>query len=82
METKIYITIPDYESLVGILKEGREKGLFKEIVISKYPEFPIQIPIELNNVLDLIGNPIVKKMFGSKVDHVVSGCLQKVLEGS
>lgn len=81
MDAKVYITIPDFQSLMDILSEGRSKGLFKNLVISNTPEFPIQIPIDLDNVIDLVGNPIVKKMFGPKIDGALTSCLQKIFQG-
>lgn len=86
MGAKIYITIEDQKSLDDILQEGKRKGLLKGLAIDrvqdtmKRKEFPIQIPVELGNIMDLMGNPIVKKMVGSKFDKAVGTCLQKIME--
>ena len=86
MSAKIYITIEDQTALDDILLEGQRKGLFKNLRIDlirkliKEKSFPVQIPVELDDMFDLVGNPIVKKMFGSKLDKAVGVCLQKILE--
>lgn len=86
MGAKICITIEDQATLMDILQEGRQKGLFKNLSIdtidrlTKQITFPIQIPVEPEAIINLVGNPVVRKVCGSKVDHTVGICLQKVIE--
>ena len=86
MTNRIYIEIETREDLWSILKDARGKGLLKDVQIDNFErsmerkEFPIRVPVELDNLWSLLGNPIIRKMFGSKVDKAVSTCLQKVTE--
>lgn len=88
MGKKIYITIDDRSSLMDILKDGLDRGLFaknmdsfsKAVDMLDEMTFPIRIPIEIDNLLELSGNPIVKKLIGSKLKEAVDICLQKVME--
>lgn len=84
--TKVYITIADPGILHELLTEGKKRKLFSTISVEKVDRlmanktFPIQIPVELEDILGLVGSPIVKKMFGKKVEETVGMCLQKVIE--
>jgi hypothetical protein len=84
--TRIYITIKDPVSMRLILKEGIEKGLIKNLTpedvtkLMSIKSWPVQIPVEFSDIMNLIGSSVVKTVFGSKVDKAVSGCLKKVIE--
>lgn len=86
MSVKVFIKIEDLETMENLLEEGAKRGLFKNLNVDairdlvKERKFPIQIPVELNDILDLAGNPIIKKIFGSKIESAVSECLLKILE--
>lgn len=74
MEHKIYLEIRDPESLISFLTEAKKKGLFKDISLGlaaqslKRKDFPMRIPIGLDGILDIAGNPIVRKVFGKKIE--------------
>ena len=78
---KVYITIEDPQSLMDILTEGSRKGLIKKTIIIDPNKiaYPIKIPIELSSIMKLMGNPITKKVLGSKIDVVVNFCLQRII---
>ena len=85
---QLFSTIETPEDLMDILQEGRRKGLFKTLSLEaverlarrKEFQFPMQIPVELDNLMELMGNPIAKKVLGTKFDHVVGVCLRKAFE--
>ena len=73
--TEIYLTIGDKASLTSFLEEAKRKtGLLKDISIDKIEaslsdsDFPMKIPVKMDGVLDLAANPILKKMFGRKME--------------
>lgn len=86
MSGKLYFTIEDPEPLYDILLEGRKKGLFKNVRIDlirkllEQKDFPVQIPVEISDLFELAGNPIVKKILEPRLDKAVGVCLQKILE--
>ena len=83
---QIYLEIEDNESLIRFLKEAKRIGFLKNIPINKFEpflsekKFPIHIPIELDRVLALATNPVVKKIFGAKIDITIGEVLLKVIE--
>lgn len=84
--SQINLTIRDPESLVGFIENAKGAGYLKEVSIYKIkkllPEvqFPIEIPIDIDAVLKLAGNPVVKKVFGSKVESKTIEILNAALE--
>ena len=84
--SQIYLEIGDLQSLIDFLEEAKGIGLLKDISTSKVgtlmsgKEFPVRIPIEIDKVLTLATNPIVKKMFGKKIEETTITCLLKVIE--
>ena len=84
--SQIYLEIGDLQSLIDFLEEAKGIGLLKDISTSKVEtlmrgkEFPVRIPIEIDKVLTLATNPIVKKMFGKKIEETTFMCLLKVIE--
>ena len=84
--SQIYLEIGDLQSLIDFLEEAKGIGLLKDISTSKVgtlmsgKEFPVRVPIEIDKVLTLATNPIVKKMFGKKIEETTITCLLKVIE--
>ena len=79
---KFYFSIEDPKSLVDMLQEGSRKKVIKKTISFNpnelnYP-IDIKIPIELKTVMDFIGNPIVKKILGPKIDEVVDAFLREI----
>ena len=87
MSERIYLEIRDAESLVDFLKEAQKRtGLLKDISPGKLRKalstkaFPIRIPIDLDGVIDIASNPVLKKMFGRKVEDATKRYLIAALE--
>lgn len=86
MDNLIYLEIGNMESLMNVLKEAKRNGLMKDIspemvrnaFINK--EFPIRFPVKLDVILQLAGNPILRKMFGKKVEETTLKMLKKAAE--
>lgn len=85
--SRIYLEIGNKTELISFLREAKERtGLLKDISLKKVndtlkeSDFPIRIPVNLDGVLDLCGNPILKKMFGKKVEDTTRKYLKKVME--
>ena len=75
----IYITIEDLDSLKSFVREAKKIGLLKEVPESKIAygkaDFPVQLPIDIDAFLKLTGNPIVKKVFGKKIEGTLKSYL-------
>ena len=84
--SNIYLQIEDLESLKSFVRDAKGKGFFKDTSVIKMEEslkdrsFPIQVPIDVDAVLKLAGNPVVKKVFGSKIEEKASEILNIVME--
>ena len=85
--SQIYLEIGDAESMTAFLEEARTKtGLLKDISLDKVEyvlstkEFPIRVPVNLDAVIELAMNPVVKKMFGKKIEETTKKALLKAIE--
>lgn len=85
--SQVYLEIGDAESMTAFLEEAKKKtGLLKDISLDKVEyvlsmkEFPIRVPVDLNAVIDLAMNPMVKKIFGKKIEETTKKALLKAIE--
>ena len=85
--SQIYLEIGDAESMTAFLEEAKMKtGLLKDISLDKVEyvlstkEFPIRVPVNLDAVIELAMNPVVKKMFGKKIEETTKKALLKAIE--
>lgn len=85
--SQIYLEIGNSEELMEFLREAKRKtGLLKDISLDKVEcileekEFPIRVPVNLDSILDLAENPIVKKVFGKKIEETTKKALLKAIE--
>ena len=85
--SQIYLEIESIEALTEFLQEAKTKtGLLKDIPLDKVEcalaekEFPIRVPVNLDSVIELAMNPIVKKIFGKKIEEATKRTLLKALE--
>ena len=74
---KIYISIEDLDSLVAFIQEAQKVGLLKDIrkISFKESDFPMQLPVDIEAFMKLTGNPVVKKVFGKKIESTLRGYL-------
>ena len=84
---QVYLEIEDLETLVAFVRDVRQRtGLLKDILPSKVRgslneiEFPVRIPIDLDAVIALADNPILKKTFGKKIENGARTILEKAME--
>ena len=81
----LYLGIGDIETLVELADVVRKKsGLLKDIsneelenVLSKQ-DFPIMIHVNTDKIIGYVGNPILKGLFGKKLETAVVNYLTKV----
>ena len=76
---RIYISIEDFDSLNGFMQEAHKVGLLKDVSINSTSfdegDFPMQFPVDIEAFLKLTGNPIVKKVFGKKIETTLRSYL-------
>ena len=83
---RVYLEITDGQEVMTFLTEAKKKGLLKDISAEKVEmalrqkAFPIKVPISLDGIIGLAGNPVVKKMFGRKIDDAAIKYLKAALE--
>lgn len=82
----IYLEIADAEGLLAFIQEVKKKtGLLKDISLKQVEqiasgkEFPVRIPVSLDLFVSLASNPILKKIFGKKVEDAARRFLRKEL---
>lgn len=77
----IFLEITDKASLVPFVSDAKKAGMLRNIDISKISDdrFPIRIPVNLDSVIKLAGNPIVRKTFGKRIEMTVTSYLEAVV---
>ena len=81
----MYLTIDSLGDLVNLVVELKKVGLLKDVHSKELMDvfgdksFPIQVPIRLDG-LGILGNPVVKKVFGRKLEEKVQDIWTKALE--
>lgn len=84
--SQIYLEIGDLQAIINFLDGAKEIGLLKDISSKKVEdlmskkEFPIRLPIELDQVMAVAANPVIKKVFGKKIEETTLKCLVKAME--
>ena len=70
----IFLEIESAEGLTAFLKEAKKTGLLKDVSLNdiedaiRTKEFPLRIPVNLDAVLNLCRNPVLRKLFGGKIE--------------
>lgn len=83
---QVNLEIESPEALLEFIKEAKKNGYLKEVsmykveTVMKEDSFPIRIPIEMDSVFKVMGNTIVKKAFGGKIDERIIDFLVSALE--
>ena len=83
MDHQFYIEVGSLDSLMKLLTESKKKGLMKDISVDKVErafqnkEFPMRVPVSMDGILELAGNPMLKKMFGKRIENGVLAYLKK-----
>lgn len=83
---QVYLEIGDKHELISFLADAKKKtGLLKDISLERVEsslsknDFPIRIPVNLDGVLNLCANPVLKKMFGKKVEETTRKYLKAAM---
>lgn len=84
---QVYLEFGDLESLMEVIKEAKEKAdVLNDISTEKLrtvlsgKKFPIRVPFNLDSITDLTVNPMIKKIFGKKMDEAARKALVALLE--
>ena len=83
----IFLEIDSAEGLVAFVTEAKKTGLLRDISmteiesITRKKSFPVRIPVNMNAVLDLCKNPILRRLFGAKIDSKAKRYLEAIKAG-
>ncbi len=72
---EITLEIRDMDSLIRLLTEAKKKGVLTGLSPEKVKavfsgkDFPMRVPVKLDGLIQLAGNPILKKMFSKKMEE-------------
>ena len=86
MTGQIYLEIRDLDSLMAFIDEAHRKGFLSQIETKdirlglREKSFPVRVPIDLDAVLRLAANPIVKKMFGKIMETTTMRYIRSAME--
>ena len=85
--SQIYLEIGSLESLVCFIESAKEAGLLKDISPKKVEDllsgktFPVRVPVDLDKVLDVAANPVVRKIFGKKIEETTVRTILRAANG-
>lgn len=83
----VYLEIENVDQLIAFVTEAKKEGLLKDISLAEVRHtfnkktFPIRVPIELNAILGLCKNSIVKKIIGGKFETLTRKAMKYVEAG-
>ena len=83
----IFLEIESAEGLTAFLAEAKKTGLLKDIAfrdieaVIRKKTFPVRIPVNLDAVLNLCRNPLLRKVFGGKIDSTARRILASEKNG-
>ena len=83
--SQVCLEIGSLDTLMAFLTEAKKAGLLKDISLEnvKYlfsrKAFPIRVPVDLNAVLAVAENPIVRTTFGKKIESTTVDVLNMAL---
>lgn len=82
---QICLEIENLETLVAFIEDAKKAGFLKDIRTEQIKElfskksFPVRVPVDLNALLAVAGNPIVKRTFGKKIETKTVDILNQAL---
>ena len=76
MDNKVNVNLRfnDIQSFVGTLRELKNRGLLSQLpndIILDEDMFPMDIPLDVTNLVNLASNPMVRRAFGKKMDDTL-----------
>ena len=82
--SQVYLEIGNIEDLITFIESAKEVELLKDIScdkvrnILKEKNFPVRLPIDINQALGIAANPVVRKIFGKKIEETTINTILKV----
>ena len=82
----VYLEIETLDGLIAFMAEAKKTGLLKDISLEgmkrsfSRKDFPIRVPVNLDAVLDLCRNPIIRKAFGKKIEDTTKKYILTAIE--
>ena len=82
---QVCLEIENLETLMAFIEDAKKAGFLKDIRTEQIKElfskkvFPVRVPVDLNALLAVAGNPIVKKAFGKKIETKTVDILNQAL---
>lgn len=83
--SQVNLEIKDLETLIAFIEDAKKVGLLKDISTEQVKRsfsgktFPIRIPVDLDAVLKVAGNRIVKTAFAKTIQDKTVDILNKAL---
>lgn len=71
---QVNLRFNDISSFVDTLRELKVHGLLSSLpndIILDEDMFPMDIPLDITNLINLASNPVVKKAFGKKINETL-----------
>ena len=82
--SQVSLEIDSLATLIAFLEDAKKAGLLKDVSTAqvehafKNKVFPIRVPIDLNAVLAIAGNKVVRTTFGGKIQKGTVDILNKI----
>lgn len=88
MMGKVYLEVDDLETLIAFIQDAKKVGLLKDVstaqvrnIFSK-KEFPLRVPVDLNAILNVANNKVVKATFGKRIEAKTVDILNGMLSAT
>lgn len=78
---KVYLEVDSLETLISFIQDAKGIGLLKDVSLAQVRHkfgnaaFPLRVPVNLNAVLDVASNKIVKATFSKTIEKMVTAAL-------
>ena len=77
----VVLRIEDKRSMIDLVNKLKGARLLGEINVPLNDlEFPVDIPLDVEKLLELVSNPVVGKIFGKKMETTFTANLVRILE--
>lgn len=83
---QVHLEIGNKQEFISFLAEAKKKtGMLKDISLREVndrlseDDFPVRIPVNLDGVLNLCANPMLRKLFGKKVEDTTRKYLKAAM---
>lgn len=86
MTEGIYLEIENKRALATFVKGAVRNGYLRRFDLRDVADwinetaYPIRVPVNLESVIGVGANPVVKGIFGGNIDKVLSNCIQEAID--